>query len=99
MACATSLESTINDPADSARVTLAIITRARPIRRDEMFPDYHDAQKVCSEMLASLFTWPDVQFAASVIEAFSCGDVRRGMQLARERVYFYIPNECNWSYL
>lgn len=93
-----------NDPMkdamiDAARETLAIIQAARPIYNDEMFPDYHDASKLCLEMVASLAKWSDTAFVAKTVEAFRLGDARKGMQLARENVFFYIPFDCDWQYL
>lgn len=85
--------------SDTARDTLAILMAARPVQNDEMFPDYHDAAVLCDVMVASLSRWEDLDFVDTAIRAFQRGDARLGMQLARERVHFYVPSECNWGYL
>tara|TARA_B110001452_G_scaffold201496_1_gene171574 strand:+ start:471 stop:740 length:270 start_codon:yes stop_codon:yes gene_type:complete len=85
--------------SDTARDTLTLLMAARPVQNDVMFPDYHDSKHLCDIMMASLSKWEDRDFVDTAILAFQHGDARRGMQLARERVYFYVPNECSWGYL
>lgn len=85
--------------SDTARDTLIILMAARPVQNDVMFPDYHDATSLSDVMVTSLSKWEDRDFVNSAILAFQCGDVRLGMQIARERVHHYVPNECNWGYL
>lgn len=80
------------------RHTLAIILAAQPIENDEMFPDYNDASNLCSAMTASLSKWNDAAFVENAVHMFAGQDARKGMQLAREKVYFYLPDECNWKY-
>lgn len=80
------------------RETLAIVLAAKPVCEDEMFPDYHNAVELCRTMKTSLSKWTDTLFVQKAIKAFSHGDTRLGMQLARENVYFYLPEECNWTY-
>ena len=84
---------------DNVRETLAIILAAKPVCKDEMFPDYHNAVELCRTMITSLAKWTDTLFVENAIKAFSQANTRLGMQLARENVYFYLPNECNWNYL
>lgn len=81
-----------------ARETLAIMKAAVPLCRDEMFPNYRDAEALCQKMIASFEMWPDSTFAQPVIKYFKAGDERTGMQLSHERVYHYIPEECKWTY-
>ena len=88
---------------DAARATLRMIAKAQPLEeeKDIMFPDYMNSDELCCKMLVSLKDWPDVDsdFLKDVVAAFENKDARRGMQLARERVHFYIPKECGWKYM
>ncbi len=84
---------------DAVHDTLTIIMAARPKEDDVMFPDYHDSKRLCDDMAASLLAWDDRQFVDAALVAFRRGDVREGMMIARERVHFYLPSECNWAYL
>lgn len=84
---------------DAVHDTLTIIMAARPKEDDVMFPDYHDSKRLCDDMAASLLAWDDRQFVDAALVAFRRGDSREGMQIARERVHFYLPSECNWAYL
>jgi hypothetical protein len=83
---------------DAVRDTLTLIVAARPVQHDVMFPDYHDSKRLCGVMAASLSKWDDHNVVETAIRAFQCGDARVGMQLAHERVHFYVPNECKWAY-
>ncbi len=83
----------------NAHETLAIILAAKPVCEDEMFPDYHDAEELCRAMATSLAKWTDTLFVDSAMQAFLRGDARKGMQFAREKVYFYLPDECDWKYM
>ena len=92
-------EPHVREDMEFVRETLTIITNARPICCDDMFPDYHNKQELASAMNASLAKWNDTAFVANAMQAFSKGDVRLGMQLAREKVHHFLPSECNWGYL
>ena len=85
--------------SDTMRDTLSVLTAARPVQNDVMFPDYHDSKHLCEAMVASLSKWDDRDFVDTAIRAFQSGDARLGMRIARERVHFYVPNQCNWGYL
>ena len=87
---------------DAARHTLSIIQAAIPIDIVCMFPNYHDAARLCERMEQSLSAWEDKEFVANAIAAFrsrSAEGCRKGMQLASEKVYYYLPTECGLSYL
>ena len=80
--------------------TLAIIRAARPVRRDEMFPDYHEPEALSVKMIQSLSDWEEREFVASAVTEFERGCVRRGMELAQWCVHVYLGGEeCGWEYL
>ena len=63
-----------------------------------MFPDYKNAKTLRLLMMESLNKWPEREFVQSALDLFKKGDVRQGMAMARERIYFYVREECDWSY-
>tara|TARA_B100000768_G_C10980554_1_gene249640 strand:- start:155 stop:484 length:330 start_codon:yes stop_codon:yes gene_type:complete len=84
------------------RHTLSIIQAAVPIDKGDMFPYYHDAATLCNHMEQSLSAWEDKEFVADAIAAFNNHDAegcRKGMELAMEKVYYYLPTECKWDYI
>ena len=82
-----------------ARDTLRIVQAAIPVGYDEMFPDYKDGKELCGIMIESLKKWPEREFVQAALDLFKEGHVRGGMATARERIHFYVREECNWSYL
>lgn len=84
---------------NEAEHTLNIIKSAHPMTYDEMFPDYYDKEKLCLEMIESLNKWNEQEFVEKSIVLFCENDARWGMAAAKECVYFYIPELCDWNYL
>ena len=90
----------------AARHTLSIIQTAKPVDNTDMFPDYHNAPELCSALISSLSAWPTTPLSQNVngdfvrdpIRALKQADSRKGMQLVKERVYYFVPSECDWSY-
>ena len=94
-------KETQNDEVNVRR-TLSIIQAAVPIDKGDMFPYYHAAATLCIHMEQSLSAWEDKEFVADAIAAFNKHDAegcRKGMQLAMEKVYYYLPTECTWNYI
>jgi|EP00966_Prymnesium_polylepis_P169421 hypothetical protein len=86
----------------NVRHTLSIIQAAVPIGNGDMFPNYHNAATLCEHMEQSLSAWEEKEFVANAIAAFRSRDAeacRKGMQLAMEKVYHYLPTECGWRYM
>lgn len=82
-----------------ARETLLLMRDAKACADDEMFPNYRESETLCTNMIASLRRWPDQDFVVNPIKFFERNDARQGMQIAKERVHFYIPDECWWAYM
>ena len=90
----------------AARHTLSIIQTAKPVDNTDMFPDYHNAPELCCALISSLSAWPTTPLSQNVngdfvrdpIRALKQADSRKGMQLVKERVYYFVPSECDWSY-
>lgn len=74
---------------------------AVPLDGEHMFPFYADHAALCDAMQRSLSEWKDADFVADAIKHFASRTAegcRQGMQVAREKVHFYLPAECGWGY-